>query len=139
MTDTGLYAYEQVLSLGFGEGPPEAAWVREMYAHIGLGDDVPWRHYVRPSGGDPVACASVFLAAGVAGLYFVAPSGRPPPRDGAAISREALAGTIELGFHVGVLGSSPMGHRCTRAGLPGGMRGERLRVVAVHAANREPT
>jgi hypothetical protein len=29
--------------------------------------------------------------------------------DGAAISREALAGTLELGFDVGVLGSSPMG------------------------------
>jgi len=71
VTDTGLDAYEQVLSLGFGEGPPEAAWVREMYARIGLGDDVPWRHYVALAGGDPVACDSVFLAAGVAGLYFV--------------------------------------------------------------------
>jgi hypothetical protein len=71
VTDTCLDAYEQVLSLGFGEGPPEAAWVREMYARIGVGDDVPWRHYVGLAGGDPVACASVFLAAGVAGLYFV--------------------------------------------------------------------
>ena len=30
---------------------------------------------------------------------------------GAAISREALADTLELGFDVGVLGSSPMGQR----------------------------
>jgi GNAT superfamily N-acetyltransferase len=110
VTDTGLDAYEQVLSLGFGEGPPEAAWVREMYARIGVGDDVPWRHYVGLSGGDPVACASVFLAGGVAGLYFVCTVPDARRRGiGAAISREALAGTLELGFDVGVLGSSPMG------------------------------
>ena len=110
VTDTGLEAYEQVLSLGFGEGPPEAAWVREMYARIGVGDDVPWRHYVGLAGGDPVACASAFLAAGVAGLYFVCTVPDARRRGiGAAISREALAGTLELGFDVGVLGSSPMG------------------------------
>lgn len=112
VTDTGLDAYEQVLSLGFGEGPPEAAWVREMYARIGVGDDVPWRHYVGLAGGDPVACASVFLAAGVAGLYFVCTVPDARRRGiGAAISREALAGTLELGYDVGVLGSSPMGQR----------------------------
>ena len=110
VTDTGLDAYEQVLSLGFGEGPPEAAWLREMYARIGVGDDVPWRHYVGLTGGDPVACASVFLAAGAAGLYFVCTVPDARRRGiGAAISREALAGTLELGFDVGVLGSSPMG------------------------------
>ena len=91
VTDTGLDAYEQVLSLGFGEGPPEAAWVREMYARIGVADDVPWRHYVGLAGGDPVACASVFLAAGVAGLYFVCTVPDARRRGiGAAISREAL-------------------------------------------------
>ena len=83
VTDTALDAYERVLSLGFGEGPPEAAWVREMYARIGVGDDVPWRHYVGLAGGDPVACASVFLAAGVAGLYFVSPY-RTPAAAGSA-------------------------------------------------------
>jgi GNAT superfamily N-acetyltransferase len=71
---------------------------------------VPWRHYVGLAGGDPVACASVFLAAGVAGLYFVCTVPAARRRGiGAAISREALAGTLELGFDVGVLGSSPMG------------------------------
>src|SRR4026207_953486 len=64
VTDTGLDAYEQVLSLGFGEGPPEAAWVREMYSRIGVGDDVPWRHYVGLAGGAPAAGASGFLPAG---------------------------------------------------------------------------
>jgi len=110
VTDSGLDAYEQVLSLGFGEGPPEAAWVREMYERIGVGADVPWRHYVGLAGGDPVACASVVLAAGVAGLYFVCTVPAARRRGiGAAISREALAGALELGFDIGVLGSSPMG------------------------------
>ena len=112
VTDNGLDAYEHVLSLGFGEGPPEAAWVREMYARIGVGDDVPWRHYIGLAGGDPVACASVFLAAGVAGLYFVCTVPDARRRGiGAAISREALVDTLALGFDVGVLGSSPMGQR----------------------------
>jgi GNAT superfamily N-acetyltransferase len=46
----------------------------------------------------------------VAGLYFVCTVPDARRRGiGAAISREALAGTLELGFDVGVLGSSPMG------------------------------
>ena len=137
VTDTGLDAYEQVLSLGFGEGPPEAAWVREMYGRIGVGNDVPWLPYVGLADSDPVACASVFLAAGVAGLYFVCTVPDARRRGiGAAISREALAATLELGFDVGVLGSSPMGQPMyERLGFRGGMRGEPLRVVAVNAAN----
>jgi GNAT superfamily N-acetyltransferase len=52
----------------------------------------------------------VFLAAGVAGLYFVCTVPDARRRGiGTAISREALVGTLELGFDVGVLGSSPMG------------------------------
>ena len=42
-----------------------------------------------------------------------APAACAAAGSGAAISREALPGTLELGFDVGVLGSSPMGQRCT--------------------------
>ena len=108
----GLDAYESVLAQGFGEGPVEAAWVRAVFAEIGVGDHVPWRHYVGAIDQQPVATATLFFAADVAGLYFV--STVPAWRGrgiGSAISRAALAGARDLGFAVAVLGSSPMGQR----------------------------
>jgi GNAT superfamily N-acetyltransferase len=111
-SDGGLDDYEGVLGAGFGEGPPEAAWVREMYARIGL-DDNTWRHFVGRIDGEPVATATTFLAAGVVGLYFVCT--HPDARNrgiGAAISQLALAEARDHdGYRVGVLGSSPMGQR----------------------------
>jgi ribosomal protein S18 acetylase RimI-like enzyme len=118
-TESDLDGYEHVLSVGFGEGPPEAAWVRAMFARIGLGDDTSWRHYLGRIDGEPVATATIFLAAGVAGLYFVCTSPDARRRGiGAAISRAALVGARELGPRVGVLGSSPMGqHTYERLGF----------------------
>lgn len=78
---------------------------------IGLGDSVPWRHFVGWLDGRAVASASLFLAAGVAGLYFVCTAPDFRGRGiGAAISRAALEGARDLGFRRGVLGSSSMGH-----------------------------
>ena len=108
-SEAGLEDFEHVLAGGFGEGPPEAAWVREMYARIGL-DDQAWRHFVGRLDGEPVATATTFLAAGVAGLYFVCTA--PHARNlgiGAAISQAALVDARNTGYRVGVLGSSPMG------------------------------
>jgi GNAT superfamily N-acetyltransferase len=106
-----LDAYAGVLSSGFGEGPKEANWLREMYGRIGVGEDVPWRHYVARVDGVPAATASLFLAANVAGLYFVctAPDFRRRGL-GEAITHAALADARALGFRTAVLGSSPMGH-----------------------------
>ena len=61
------------LGQGFGEGPREAAWVREVYASIGLGDDVPWLHHVAFLDGEPAATCSTFFTDDlpVAGIYFV--------------------------------------------------------------------
>lgn len=107
----GLDAYESVLAAGFGEGPPEARWVCEMYARIGLGDDTGWRHLVGRIHGDPVATASLFFAADVAGLYFACT--HPDHRRhgiGTALTHEAMVVARECGYGVAVLGSSPMGH-----------------------------
>lgn len=111
-SDEDLDAYEDVLSRGFGEGPKEASWVCAMYSRIGSGDETAWRHYVGRIGDRPVATASLFLHAGAAGLYFV--STVPDLRGrgiGGAISHAALVAGRDLGFRVGVLGSSPMGQR----------------------------
>ena len=106
-----LDEYESVLAGGFGEGPPEAAWVCEMYGRIGLEDDT-WRHFVGRINGTAVACATTFFASGVVGLYFVCTAPDARRRGvGAAISRAALIDARNDGMRVGVLGSSPMGQR----------------------------
>lgn len=108
----GMDGFEAVLAAGFGEGPPEARWVRTTYERIGLGDDTSWRHYVGRLDGKPVATASLFFAAGVAGIYFVCTVPELRRRGlGAAISRHAMLAARELGLRTAVLGSSPMGHR----------------------------
>jgi GNAT superfamily N-acetyltransferase len=108
---TGLGVYADVLALGFGEGEPEARWAAEVFGGIGLGDDAPWRHYLGRLDGQAVATASLFFAAGVAGVYFV--STAPPFRRrgiGAWITRAALIEARALGHRTGVLGASSMGY-----------------------------
>ncbi len=110
-SEAELDNYAEVLSLGFGEGPKEARWVRSMYSKIGLGGAVPWRHYLGRIDQRPVATATLFLAAGAAGVYFV--STVPDFRGrgiGSAITRASMLAARELGYHKAVLGSSPMGH-----------------------------
>lgn len=110
-SSSDLADYEAVLAGGFGEGPPEARWVREMYERIGLDDDG-WRHFVGRIDGAPVACATTFFTTDAAGLYFVCTSPDARQRGiGAAISHAALADARDGGRRVGVLGSSPMGQR----------------------------
>ena len=113
---SGLETWTNTLASGFGAGPHEAVWVGQMYAKLGFGDDDPWRHYLAKVGGSPVATTSMFLGAGVAGIYFVftRPEGRRQGIGG-AITWHALQDAGELGFRVGVLGASEMGESVYRA------------------------
>jgi predicted GNAT family acetyltransferase len=109
--ERSLAAWTDTLAAGFGEGPAEAEWVGEMYRRIGLGDDLPWRHYLGRLGGEPVATSTLFLAAGVAGIYFVfTVEGARRRGIGAAVTLAALDDAREAGWRVGVLGSSEMGY-----------------------------
>jgi hypothetical protein len=107
--EAGLAAWVEALGLGFGEGLIEAEWAGEMYRRLGF--EGPWRHYVGMLDGDPVATATSYFAAGVAGIYFVCAVERARRRGiGAAITLAALRGARDLGHKVGVLGSSEMGY-----------------------------
>ncbi|MEV6416560.1 GNAT family N-acetyltransferase [Kribbella sp. NPDC051718] len=110
-----LAVWAQTLGQGFGEGVKEAEWVTSVYWRLGLAD--PWRHYVGYLEDEPVATATVFLAAGVAGLYFVMTVPEARRRGiGAAITAAVLRDARDSGVEYAVLGASPAG-RSVYAGL----------------------
>lgn len=109
--EAGLATWVRTLGSGFGEGPVEAEWVGEMYGRIGLGDGAPLRHYLGLLDGQPVATSTVFLGAGVAGIYFVFSVEKARGRGiGAAVTLAPLLEARGMGYRVGVLGSSEMGY-----------------------------
>ncbi len=109
--EAGLAAWIETLGSGFGEGPVEAEWVGEMYLRLGLGDEGAWRHYLGLLACEPVATATSFFGAGVAGIYFVFTVERARRRGiGVGITLAALQEARDLGYSAGVLGSSEMGY-----------------------------
>ena len=109
--EAGLGTWVETLGSGFGEGPAEAEWVGEMYRRLGLADEGPWRHYLGLLAGEPVATATSFFGAGVVGIYFVFTIERTRRQGiGAGITLAALREARDLGYSVGVLGSSEMGY-----------------------------
>ena len=113
--EAGLDAYRRVLGNGFGEGPREGDWVAGVFGRIGLGDGVPWRHYVSRVEGEPVGTASVLRTGGVAGVFFVSTAPDVRRRGiGTATTRHAMIAARALGCTTAVLGASPMGEAVYR-------------------------
>jgi len=110
-----LRIWTHTLAQGFGEGEIEANWVGQMYHTIGFGDQIHWRHYLGRWNGQPVATTSLFMGAGVAGIYFVftLPEARRQGV-GAAITSAALQDARRFGYRIGVLGASSMGYSVYR-------------------------
>jgi GNAT superfamily N-acetyltransferase len=87
-----MAAWVEALGSGFGEGPVEAEWVGRL-------------------GGEPVATTTLYLGAGVAGVYFVSTVEHARRRGiGAAITLTALREAGDLSYRTGVLGSSKIGY-----------------------------
>ena len=112
--DEALATWEATLGRGFGEGEKEARWVTSVYRKLGYGD--PWRHYLGLLDGMPVATATVFLGADVAGVYFVMTVPEARRRGIGATITYAVLREAEAVAEYGVLGSSPAG-RSVYAGL----------------------
>lgn len=111
----GLELWRRTLADGFGEGEREANWTAETYARIGMSDDMPWRHYLGLLNDKPVATTSMFMGAGVAGIYFVFTVENARRKGiGAAITLAPLLDARQMGYRVGVLNASAAGESVYR-------------------------
>jgi len=109
-TEADLRRFIRVNVEGFGMPATAETDFYELIGGLGLG--LPIRHYVGLLEGEPVAASSLFLAAGVAGVQFVATHPKARGRGlGTAMTRLPLRDGLALGCRTGILQSSEMGYR----------------------------
>lgn len=97
------------LSASFDYTPTVGRLFFDVFASLGLDARLPLCHYLGSLDGQPVATASLFLGAGVAGIYSVGTI--PAIRRqgiGAAMTLAALREATTRGYHIGILHAEPM-------------------------------
>jgi GNAT superfamily N-acetyltransferase len=105
-----LDAWSRVLCDGFGAPRAFGDAFAQMAEAIGLHGDSPFRHYLARADGRPVATCSLFLGAGVAGIYDVSTLVEHRRRGiGAAITRHAMEDARHAGCQVAILHASALG------------------------------
>lgn len=105
-----LATWSRVLCSAFGAPAAFGEAFADLASAIGLGRSSPFRHFLGRLNGEPIATSSLFLGAGVAGIYDV---GTLPERRrrgvGAAITRAAIAEAAAAGYRMAILHSSALG------------------------------
>lgn len=105
-----LHAWSRVLCDAFGAPRAFGDAFAELAGVIGLGDESPFRHFLARLDGEPVATSSLFLGAGVAGLYDVATVAEKRRRGIAReVTRAAMRDARASGHRTAILHSSGLG------------------------------
>jgi GNAT superfamily N-acetyltransferase len=105
-----LDIWSQVLCDGFGAPRSFGEAFSEMAEAIGLDGDSPFRHYLARIDGRPVGTCSLFLGAGVGGIYDVSTlPGHRRAGIGAAITRRAMRDARDGGYRMAILHASQQG------------------------------
>jgi GNAT superfamily N-acetyltransferase len=94
-----------------GYGIPEVMTSPFLALTESLATLLPFRHYLGSLNGKPVATSTLFLGAGVAGIYSV--STLPEARGrgvGTAMTLAPLREARDMGYRAGILQSSDMGY-----------------------------
>lgn len=111
-----LVTWSRVLCQAFGAPQPFGDAFADLASAIGLGPSSRFRHFLGYLNHEPVATCSLFLGAGVAGLYDV---GTLPERRrrgvATAITRAAITEAAASGYRMAVLQSSAVGATMYRA------------------------
>ena len=111
-----LATWSRVLCNAFGAPQAFGDAFADLAAAVGLGPGANFRHFLAYSNGEAVATCSLYLGAGVAGIYDV---GTLPERRrrgiGAAITRAAIADAAASGYRMAILHSSELGAAMYRA------------------------
>ena len=117
--DDTLAQFDRAHARGFGAPEEIARAYTAIYAALDPGPDRPLRHYAGLLYGEPVASASLLLAAGVAGVYGVATAPEARRRGiGNAMTLTCLRTARDLGYRVGTLQASALGlHVYQRVGF----------------------
>ncbi len=105
-----LREWAHLFAVTFGFPDSTVSTFCDLFAGLGLGQHLPLHHYVGWLKGDPVACSSMFLAAGVAGIYNVGTVADERGQGiGAALTWEPLCKARKMGYRIGILHSSQVG------------------------------
>lgn len=104
-----LAAWSRVFAQGYGL--PDSMAPAFLALMESLGTDLPFRHYLGLLNDQPVAASTLFVGAGVAGIYNVATLAQARGQGiGSAMTLTALYDGRDLGYRAGVLQSSEMGY-----------------------------
>jgi ribosomal protein S18 acetylase RimI-like enzyme len=105
-----LDEWSAVLCTSFGAPPAFGDAFAAMAEAIGLDRESPFRHYLARVDGRPAGTCSLFLGAGVAGIYDVSTLPELRRRGiGAAVTRLAMADARAAGVRMAILHASSLG------------------------------